>query len=123
MLDHLCEKCHAHFKDVLEFLDELELPYTLNPYLVRGIDYYTKTVFEIVEASEDGKSLGSLIGGGRYDNLSKMLGGRDVAGCGSAAGIERIVSLILTEIEAETRQISESIRSVEIGRASCRERV
>jgi len=94
MLDHLCEKCHAHFKDVLEFLDELELPYTLNPYLVRGIDYYTKTVFEIVETSEDGKSLGSLIGGGRYDNLSKMLGGREVAGCGSAAGIERIVSLM-----------------------------
>jgi histidyl-tRNA synthetase len=96
IIDHLCEKCHAHFKEVLEFLDELELPYTLNPYLVRGIDYYTKTVFEIVETSDDGKSLGSLTGGGRYDNLSKMLGGRDVPGCGSAAGIERIVSLMKT---------------------------
>ena len=80
IIDHLCEKCHAHFKEVLEFLDELELPYTLNPYLVRGLDYYTKTVFEIVETSEDGKSLGSLTGGGRYDNLSKMLGGRDTPG-------------------------------------------
>lgn len=96
IIDHLCEKCHAHFKQVLEFLDELELPYTLNPYLVRGLDYYTKTVFEIVETSEDGKSLGTLIGGGRYDNLSKMLGGRDTPGCGSAAGIERIISLMKT---------------------------
>ena len=96
IIDHLCEKCHAHFKEVLEFLDELELPYTLNPYLVRGLDYYTKTVFEIVETSEDGKSLGSLSGGGRYDNLSKVLGGRPVAGCGSAAGIERIITLMKT---------------------------
>ncbi len=94
IIDHLCEKCHAHFKQVLEFLDELELPYTLNPYLVRGLDYYTKTVFEIVETSEDGKSLGTLCAGGRYDNLAKMLGGRDVFGCGSAAGIERIISLM-----------------------------
>jgi len=96
MIDHLCEKCHAHFKEVLEFLDEMELPYTLNPYLVRGLDYYTKTVFEIVETTEDGKALGTLIGGGRYDNLAKMLGGRDVPGCGSAAGIERIISLMKT---------------------------
>jgi len=96
IIDHLCEKCHAHFKDVLEFLDELELPYTLNPYLVRGLDYYTKTVFEIIETTEDGKSLGTLIGGGRYDNLSKMLGGRELPGCGCAAGMERIMSLMKT---------------------------
>ncbi len=97
-IDHLCEKCHAHFKDVLEFLDELELPYTLNPYLVRGLDYYTKTVFEIVDntpvENTEEKAVGTLIGGGRYDNLAKMLGGRDVAGCGCAAGIERIVTLM-----------------------------
>jgi len=94
IIDHLCENCHSHFKQVLEFLDELELPYTLNPYLVRGLDYYTKTVFEIVETTEDGKSLGTLIGGGRYDNLAKLLGGRDVPACGSAGGVERIVSLM-----------------------------
>lgn len=94
MIDHLCKDCHSHFKQVLEFLDELELPYTLNPYLVRGLDYYTKTVFEIVEKSEDGAAIGALIGGGRYDNLAKMLGGRDTSGCGSAGGIERIINLI-----------------------------
>ena len=94
IIDHLCENCHSHFKQVLEFLDELELPYTLNPYLVRGLDYYTKTVFEIVETSEQGVSQGSLLGGGRYDNLAKILGGRDTSACGSAGGIERIISLM-----------------------------
>ena len=85
---------------MLEFLDELELPYALNPYLVRGLDYYTKTVFEIMEKSDlsqqtgDGSAVGTLIGGGRYDNLSKMLGGRDTPSCGSAGGIERIINLI-----------------------------
>ena len=94
IIDHLCKDCHAHFKQVLEFLDELELPYTLNPYLVRGLDYYTKTVFEIVEKSEDGTNIGTLIGGGRYDNLAKLLGGRDTPGCGAAGGIERIIALM-----------------------------
>jgi histidyl-tRNA synthetase len=94
IIDHLCESCHSHFKQVLEFLDELELPYTLNPYLVRGLDYYTKTVFEIVETSEDGKSLGTLVGGGRYDGLAKLLGGRDTPACGAAGGVERIASLM-----------------------------
>ncbi len=94
IIDHLCENCHAHFKQVLEFLDELELPYTLNPYLVRGLDYYTKTVFEISENSEEGKVQGTLMGGGRYDGLVKILGGRDTPACGVAGGAERIVNLI-----------------------------
>jgi len=116
IIDHLCEKCHAHFKEVLEFLDELELPYTLNPYLVRGLDYYTKTVFEIVETTEDGKLLGTLIGGGRYDNLSKMLGGRDTAGCGSAAGIERIISLMKTrEMKTGKKQEEPKIFLAQLG--------
>ena len=97
IIDHLCENCHIHFKQVLEFLDELELPYTLNPYLVRGLDYYTKTVFEIVEKTEDGQNQGSLLGGGRYDNLAKVLGGRDTSSCGSAGGVERIISLMKTK--------------------------
>jgi histidyl-tRNA synthetase len=94
IIDHLCEECHLHFKEVLEFLDELELPYQLNPYLVRGIDYYTKTVFEISEGSEEGKSQGALVGGGRYDTLVKILGGHDAPSCGGAAGVERIVNLM-----------------------------
>ena len=93
IIDHLCEECHNHFKEVLEFLDELGLPYRLNPYLVRGLDYYTKTVFEIfVENPALGGSLPvALVGGGRYDNLGKVIGGRDISACGGAAGIERII--------------------------------
>lgn len=97
ILDHLCESCHHHFKEVLEFLDELELPYYLNPYLVRGLDYYTKTVFEVVEDSPEGKARGSLVGGGRYDALVKLLGSRDTPAVGGAAGVERIIQLMKTK--------------------------
>ena len=111
IIDHLCENCHAHFKQVLEFLDELELPYTLNPYLVRGLDYYTKTVFEIIENSEDGAAQGTLMGGGRYDGLSKILGGRDVPACGVAGGVERIINILKTretlKQETSTKKIKE----------------
>ena len=96
MIDHLCESCHSHFKEVLEFLDEIGLPYHLNPYLVRGLDYYTKTVFEIYEESPGGRALGALAGGGRYDALTKLLGGKDTPGCGGAGGIERIINLMKT---------------------------
>ncbi|MDP3995826.1 MAG: histidine--tRNA ligase, partial [bacterium] len=94
IIDNLCEECHKHFKGVLEFLDEIELPYRLNPYLVRGLDYYTKTVFEIFEDTEEGRRIGALAGGGRYDALIKLLGGEDTTAIGGALGVERIVSLI-----------------------------
>ncbi len=94
IIDNLCKECHQHFKDVLEFLDELELPYNLNPYLVRGLDYYTKTVFEIIEDTEEGKKQGTLIGGGRYDGLVETLGGKDTPACGMGGGAERIVNLM-----------------------------
>jgi len=93
IIDHLCEDCHKHFKEVLEFLDELGLPYRLNPYLVRGLDYYTRTVFEISleDTSVPGGSSIALVGGGRYDGLGKIVGGKDVPACGAAAGVERII--------------------------------
>jgi len=94
MIDELCETCHQHFKEVLEFLDEIELPYHLNPYLVRGLDYYTRTIFEIYDGQERGRALGALAGGGRYDALIKILGGTDTPACGAAGGIERIISLM-----------------------------
>ncbi len=91
IIDHLCEECHKHFKEVLEFLDEIELPYRLNPYLVRGLDYYTKTVFEIVEDSPEGRALGTLAAGGRYNTLVKLLGGKDTPAVGGSGGVERII--------------------------------
>lgn len=116
IIDHLCEGCHKHFKQVLEFLDELQLPYTLNPYLVRGLDYYTKTVFEIIDSSEQGDSVGSLIGGGRYDTLAKTLGGRDTPACGSGAGIERIVAVMKAkEMKVATKQDEPKIFLAQLG--------
>jgi len=112
IIDHLCEECHAHFKEVLEFLDEIELPYNLNPHLVRGLDYYTKTVFEIFFESESEKKeeivRNALAGGGRYDKLVRLLGGRDTPASGAAAGVERIIKLMKAQgvslgKEAETQ--------------------
>ncbi len=87
MIDHLCKACHDHFKLTLEYLDELKLGYVLDHYLVRGLDYYTNTVFEMVPASGGG----SLGGGGRYDYLIEDLGGKKTPAVGWAAGVERIV--------------------------------
>lgn len=105
ILDHLCDECHAHFKEVLEFLDEAEIPYNLNHALVRGLDYYTKTVFEIFFAGKEGKLSLALGGGGRYDRLIKIIGGKDTPAVGGAFGIERIVSLMKQEkIELKEEQ-------------------
>ncbi len=106
IVDHLCDGCKSHFKEVLEFLDEIEIPYRLNPYLVRGLDYYTKTVFEIYEDSPEGQRLGALVGGGRFDTLVKMLGGRDTPACGAAAGVERIVTTLKERIKGEVVEAS-----------------
>jgi histidyl-tRNA synthetase len=103
IIDHLCAECKSHFKSLLEFLDETDLPYHLDPYLVRGLDYYTKTVFEIFSdkaissESKDGLETvqrSALVGGGRYDGLVKLLGGKEVPASGAAAGVERIVGLM-----------------------------
>lgn len=89
-VDHLDDDCRNHFKTLLEYLDELDLPYIINPQLVRGLDYYTKTVFEIRSGLEDGKQ-NSLGGGGRYDGLIKMMGGEDTPAIGFALGMERVI--------------------------------
>ena len=87
IIDHLCSRCHGHFKSVLEYLEELDISYALNHHLVRGLDYYTKTVFEIT-----GENLPfSIAGGGRYDYLIELLGGKATPAVGWAAGIERII--------------------------------
>ena len=91
MVDYLCDECNKHFTAVLEYLDEVEIKYNLNPKIVRGLDYYTKTAWEIVETNEEGK-LQALGGGGRYDDLVAFLGGRDTPAIGVAIGMERIIN-------------------------------
>ncbi len=96
ILDSLCKKCRANFKEVLELLDSLNIPYRLDPFLVRGLDYYNRTVFEIfLDQEKDGqKSQIALVGGGRYDNLISALGGIPTPACGGAAGVERIINVL-----------------------------
>ncbi|OGZ68985.1 MAG: histidine--tRNA ligase [Candidatus Staskawiczbacteria bacterium RIFCSPHIGHO2_02_FULL_42_22] len=121
IIDHLCENCHGHFKQALEFLDELELPYTLNPYLVRGLDYYTKTVFEITENSDAGMAYGALASGGRYDNLVKLLGGRDTPACGVGIGVSRIMDLMIEkEIKVDKKEESSQIFLAQLGQSAKR---
>ncbi|OGI16228.1 MAG: histidine--tRNA ligase [Candidatus Moranbacteria bacterium RIFCSPHIGHO2_12_FULL_54_9] len=89
-LDYLDQESRDHFKRLLEYLDELELPYTINTRLVRGLDYYTKTVFEIWSSDKEGKKY-SLGGGGRYDGLIQSLGGEATPAIGFGLGLDRIV--------------------------------
>ena len=95
IVDWLDEESKAHFMRVLEFLDELKVPYELNPYLVRGLDYYTKTVFELYTASADTELAQSAVGGGgRYDGLTEVLGGRPTPAAGFAMGLDRVFNLL-----------------------------
>ncbi len=94
ILDKLCVTCAAHFKAVLEYLDEVKLPYMLDNTLVRGLDYYSRTVFEFIP---DGKEadLGSVVGGGRYDYLMETIGVHNtVPALGFALGAERLIAVM-----------------------------
>jgi histidyl-tRNA synthetase len=103
-LNSLCENCHQHFNSVLELLDEIKIPYFLNPYLVRGLDYYTKTVFEFLPGRDlkEGSLTSALIGGGRYDLLIEKLGGKPTLAIGGAGGIERIIEEIKQQKSSNT---------------------
>ena len=88
-VDYLCDACRVHFDEVKGQLDAYGLPYRVSHRLVRGLDYYTRTTFEILAAGLGAQN--ALLGGGRYDYLVKQLGGPDRAGIGFAAGLERLV--------------------------------
>lgn len=87
--DYLCRECKSHFEAVVEYLEALKLPFDINHRLVRGLDYYTKTVFEIQPLGDGAQS--ALGGGGRYDDLIEELGGKPIPAIGFAAGMERVV--------------------------------
>jgi len=95
-LDYLCENCRRHFEELLSILRDLRLSYELDPRLVRGIDYYTRTVFEL--CSRDLGAQDALLGGGRYDDLVELLGGPPTPGVGFAGGMERLV-LVLSQTQ------------------------
>lgn len=104
MIDHLCEPCRRHFEEVKEFLDAVHIPYEINPFLVRGLDYYTRTVFELFAVLSEDDSLHALAigGGGRYDDLAKIMGSnRAVPAMGAALGVNRIVELMRAQEKQE----------------------
>ena len=88
-IDYLCPECDEHFSQLKRYLGLLDLPFTINHCLVRGLDYYTKTVFEVQPEAEGAQS--ALGGGGRYDDLTEELGGKPTPAIGFAIGIERII--------------------------------
>ena len=96
MNEHLCEECTLHFSSVRSLLDAFNIPYDVDGRLVRGLDYYTKTAFEITSTALGSQD--ALAGGGRYDLLVKELGGKQTPGVGFAAGIERLL-MVLAKID------------------------
>jgi histidyl-tRNA synthetase len=90
--DHLCGDCEAHFEQLLLLLERLAIPHTVNPEMVRGLDYYTRTTFEVT--SENLGSQNAVAAGGRYDRLVKEFGGPETPAVGFAIGMERIVELL-----------------------------
>ena len=92
ILDFLCDDCRAHFDAVQRYLGAMDIDFTVNPTIVRGLDYYTRTVFEFV-SSEIGAQ-GTVCGGGRYDGLLEELGGKPMPACGFGMGIERLLLLM-----------------------------
>ena len=92
ILDYLCEECNAHFEEVKECLTSTGVEFEVNPRIVRGLDYYTKTVFEFVSTSIGAQ--GTVCGGGRYDGLIEQLGGKSTPAVGYAAGIERLLMVM-----------------------------
>ena len=90
VLDYICDDCREHFEQLKKYLDALGIEYKVNPQIVRGLDYYTRTVFEFVSVNE--KTAGLVIGGGgRYDGLVEELGGAPMPACGFAIGLERLL--------------------------------
>lgn len=89
-IDYLCQECADHFDQLRSYLNLLNLPFSLSHRLVRGLDYYTRTVFEIAPEGETGSQV-AIGGGGRYDNLIEQLGGKPTPAVGFATGIERLV--------------------------------
>ena len=90
IIDYLCEECRFHFKVLVDFLNRNNINYRITGSLVRGLDYYTKTVFEVISEKEDI----AIAGGGRYDNLVNDMGGPDIPAVGFAVGLDRIIPLV-----------------------------
>lgn len=121
ILDNLCEPCKTHFMTTLELLDDFEVSYELTPSLVRGLDYYSRTTFEIVEAGVEGGAQSALGGGGRYDYLSEQLGGRETPAIGFAGGMDRVVEALKRNEVAVPDPLATQVFIAQLGNDARRE--
>jgi histidyl-tRNA synthetase len=102
-VDYLCSECSRHFSAVRNYLNQLNLTYVIDPHLVRGLDYYTRTVFELISSHLGAQD--SLLGGGRYDDLVELLGGPSTPAVGFAGGMERLI-LVLKEAKGRVDRMA-----------------
>jgi histidyl-tRNA synthetase len=115
--DYLCPDCLRHFKEVLEALDELEISYDLNPYLVRGLDYYSHTVFEVFGKESGPQS--AIAGGGRFDYLVETLGGPKTPAAGFAFGLERLIhEMLIQNVEIPDMTLHPDVIVIQLGDAA-----
>jgi histidyl-tRNA synthetase len=119
LADLLCDACREHFARVCAYLDALGIPYTVAPRLVRGLDYYVRTTFELTTTELGAQN--AVAGGGRYDGLIEQLGGPKDPGIGFAVGIERVVLMLPAEVEASAAEAQRSFALlIPIGEAALR---
>jgi len=119
MVDHLCAECRAHFDALRRYLDALGLRYVINPRIVRGLDYYTRTVFEFVSSVLGAQS--TVCGGGRYDGLVEELGGPPTPGVGFGLGLERFL-MVVEKLAGEHAPVRRGMQAIALGEAA-RERL
>lgn len=116
MTDYLCNNCKRHLTEVLESLESIKIPYVLDNHLVRGLDYYTRTVFEFYSsAEEENPTADALGGGGRYDYLGKILGKKDVPAAGMAMGVDRIIQLMKEKNIAPRQKRQPKVFLIQLG--------
>lgn len=113
ILDYLCQECSTHFEELQSFLSAANIDYKVNPMIVRGLDYYTKTVFEII--SNQIGAQGTVCGGGRYDGLVKECGGPDTPGAGFGLGLERLLLALESQNLEIPQQEARDVYVVTIG--------
>ncbi len=112
MLDVLCDPCRAHFDGLRAALDALHIPYVVNPKIVRGLDYYTRTVFEFVSGALGAQS--TVCGGGRYDDLVSSLGGPPTPGVGFGLGLERFLMMVAATA-GDHPPVREGVQAIALG--------
>ena len=115
-VDHLCPACNEHFEELKKTLTAMELPFTVDPSIVRGLDYYTRTVFEFIAEGIAAQS--TVCGGGRYDGLVEELGGPALSGIGFGMGLTRVILAMKQEGVAEPTPVTPKIYIASLGAAA-----